>query len=96
MTEKMTLSEMFQMMRQLQCGSTMAHSIKVYGIPHDNLGDVEVMSVVEAKDVDVYRLAELIKTDRLYPQYRDYSVDCTEYNAGVLKIWIIKQERDDE
>lgn len=96
MTEKMTLSEMFRVMSQLQCGSTMAHSIKVYRIPHNNLGDVKVMSAVAAKEIDIYRLAELIKTDRLYPKYRDYSVDCTSYDAGVFKIWIIKQERDDE
>lgn len=92
MDEKMTLSEMFRIMSQLQCGSTMAHSIKVYKIPHNNLGDIKVMSAVAAKEIDIYRLAELIKTDRLYPQYRDYGVDCTLYENGVLKIWIIKQE----
>lgn len=96
MTEKMTLSEMFNIMRQLQCDSTMVHSIKVYKIPHDNLGDVKVMSVVAARYMDVYRLAELMMTDRLYPKYRDCSVDCTLYEDGVFKIWIIKQERDDE
>lgn len=39
MTEKMTLSEMFRGMSQLQCGSTMAHSIKVYRIPDELLRD---------------------------------------------------------
>jgi hypothetical protein len=92
----MTLSEMFKSMSQLQSGSSRAHSIKVYRIPHDNLGDVKVMSVDATNEMDVYRLAELIMTDRLYPKYRDYSVDCTSYDAGVFKIWIIKQERDDE
>lgn len=92
MTEKMTLSEMFRGMSQLQCGLSVAHSIKVYKIPHNNLGDIKVMSAVAAEEIDIYRLAELIKTDRLYPQYRDYSVDCTLYEDGVLKIWIIKQE----
>lgn len=96
MTEKMTLSEMFKVMRQLQSGSTVAHSIKVYRVPHDNLGDVKVMSVVAAKDVDVYRLAELIMTDRLYPKYRDYSVDCTSYYEGVLEIWINQAGGSDE
>lgn len=88
MTEKMTLSEMFKIMSQLQCGTSVVHSIKVYRIPDDNLGDVKVMSVVAAKDVDVYRLAELMMTDRLYPKYRDYSVDSSSYHDGVLKIWI--------
>lgn len=88
MTEKMTLSEMFRGMSQLQCSSTMAHSIKVYKIPHNNLGDIKVMSAVAAKDMDVYRLVELMMTHRLYPKYRDYSVDSTSFDAGVFSIWI--------
>ena len=95
MNEKMTLSEMFRSMSQLQCGSTMAHSIKVYRIPHDNLGDVKVMSVVAAKYMDIYRLAELIMADRLWSKYKDCSVDVTEWDSGVFKIWIDK-ERDNE
>lgn len=91
MSDKMTLSEMFRVMSQLQCGSTLVHSIKVYRIPHNNLGDIKVMSAVAAKEIDIYRLAELIMTDRLYPKYRDYSVDCTSYEAGCLKIWIIQK-----
>lgn len=86
----MTLSEMFRSMSQLQCGSTMAHSIKVYRMPHDNLGDVKVMSVVAAKYMDVYRLAELMMTDRLWSKYKDDSVDVTEWNNGVFKVWIDK------
>ena len=93
--EKMTLSEMFRSMSQLQCGSTMAHSIKVYRIPHDNLGDVEVMSVFEAKYMDIYRLAELIMADRLWSKYKDYSVDVTEWDSEVFKVWIDK-ERDND
>jgi len=49
MTEKMTLSEMFKGMSQLQCGSTMAHSIKVYRIPHNNLGDVKVILLADGE-----------------------------------------------
>lgn len=91
----MTLSEMFRSMSQLQSGSSMAHSIKVYRIPHDNLGDVKVMSVVAAKYMDIYRLAELIMTDRLWSKYKDDSVDVTEWNSGVFKVWIHK-ERDND
>ena len=93
--EKMTLSEMFRSMSQLQCGSTMAHSIKVYRIPHNNLGDVKVMSVVAAGYMDVYRLAELMMTDRLWSKYKDDSVDVTEWDDGVFKVWIDK-ERDND
>ena len=84
----MTLSEMFRSMSQLQSGSSRGHSIKVYRIPHDNLGDVKVMSVDATNEMDVYRLAEILMTHRRYPQYRDYSVDSTSYYDGVLKIWI--------
>ena len=95
MNEKMTLSEMLKSMSQLQCGSTMAHSIKVYRIPHDNLGDVKVMSVVAAKYIDIYRLTELMMTDRLWSKYKDDSVDVTEWDDGVFKVWIYK-ERDND
>ena len=91
----MTLSEMFMSMSQLQCSSTMAHSIKVYRIPHNNLGDVKVMSVVAAGYKDIYRLAELMMTDRLWSKYKDDSVDVTEWNDGVFKVWIDK-ERDND
>lgn len=96
MTEKMTLSEMFRGMSQLQCGSTMAHSIKVYRIPHDNLGDIKVMSVVAAKEMDLHRLVSMAMTDRLYAKYKDYDVVVAAHDGDVYKVWIKKQEDSDE
>lgn len=90
MNEKMTLSEMFNTMSQLQCGSTMAHSIKVYRIPHDNLGDVKVMSVVAAKEMDLHRLVSMAMTDRLYAEYKDYDVVVAADEGNVFKVWIGK------
>ena len=86
-----TLSEMFKEIVEFKLGYKVT-AVKIYKVPNNNLGDIKVMSAVAAKEIDIYRLAELIKTDRLYPKYRDYSVDCTSYDAGVFKIWIIKQE----
>lgn len=86
----MTLSEMFNTMSQLQCGSTMAHSIKVYRIPHDNLGDVKVMSVVAAKEMDLHRLVSMAMTDRLYAEYKDYDVVVAADEGNVFKVWIGK------
>ena len=91
----MTLSEMFRSMSQLQSGMTKATAIKVYKIPHNNLGDVKVISVVAAKDMDIYRLAEFMMNDRLWSRYKDYSVDVTEWDGGVFKVWIDK-ERDND
>lgn len=90
-----TLSERFQEIvnLKLDCGKVTA--VKVYRVQDDCLGDDKVMSVVAARDMDVYRLAELMMTDRLWSKYKDDSVDVTEWDDGVFKVWIDK-ERDDE
>ena len=88
--EKMTLSEMFNIMSQLQCGSTMAHSIKVYKIPHNNLGDIKVMSAVAEKEIDLYELVSLIMTDELYRKYKNYYVIVECHDGDVYKVWIAK------
>ena len=93
MTEKMTLSEMFRIMSQLQCGSTMVHSIKVYRIPQNNLGDIKVMSAVAARKRDLYELVSLIMTVEPYPKYRkyrNYYVVAECHDGDVYKVWIAK------
>lgn len=91
----MTLAQMFETMSQLQSDCAKAEAIKVYRVSDDNLGDIKVLSAVAARELDVYRLSTIIMTDRLWSKYKDYSVDVTEWDSGVFKVWIDK-ERDND
>lgn len=95
MTEKMTLSEMFKSMSQLQSDCAKAEAIKVYRVSDDNLGDIKVLSAVAAREMDVYRLALIVMADRLYTKYRDLNVLVTSWDGNVFKVWIGTGECDD-
>lgn len=91
-----TLSKRFQEIVELKLGSDKVTAVKIYRVPDDNLGDIKVMSVVAAKEMDLHRLVSMAMTDRLYGKYKAYYVVVEAHDGDVYKVWIKKQEDSDE
>lgn len=91
-----TLSKRFQeiVKFKLDCGKVTA--VKVYRVHDDCLGDDKVMSAVAYKEMDLYELVSLIMTDELYRKYRNYWVVAEAHDGDVYKVWIRKQEKNDD
>lgn len=90
-----TLSEMFKEIVEFKLGYKVT-AVKIYKVPNNNLGDIKVMSVVAAKEMDLHRLVSMAMTDRLYAKYKDYDVVVAADDGNVFKVWIKKQEDSDE
>lgn len=90
-----TLSEMFKEIVEFKLGYKVT-AVKIYKVPNNNLGNIKVMSVVAAKEMDLHRLVSMAMTDRLYAKYKDYDVVVAADDGNVFKVWIKKQEDSDE
>lgn len=84
-----TLSEMFKEIVEFKLGYKVT-AVKIYKVPNNNLGDIKVMSVVAAKEIDLHRLVSMAMTDRLYAKYKDYDVVVAADDGNVFKVWIGK------
>lgn len=86
---------MFQEIVEFNLGYKVT-AVKIYKVPNNNLGDIKVMSVVAAKEMDLHRLVSMAMTDRLYGKYKAYYVVVEAHDGDVYKVWIKKQEDSDE
>lgn len=87
-----TLHERFQEIVELKLGSDKVTAVEIYKAQDDNLGDNKVLSVVEAKEMDLHRLVHVVMrdTDRLYHKYKNYDVVAECHDGDVYKVWIKK------
>lgn len=90
-----TLFKRFQEIVEFKLGDKVT-AVKIYRVHDDNLGDIEVQSAVTAKEMDLHRLVSMAMTDRFYDKYKGYYVVVEAHDGDVYKVWIRKQERDDD
>lgn len=82
-----TLSKRFQEITELKLGMKVT-AVKIYMVSNNNLGNIKVLSVVAAKEMDLHRLVSMAMTDRLYAKYKDYDVVVAADDGNVFKVWI--------